>query len=70
MVAAELYKFINGDSRAGTWIKLKLRKIISMDKNKSSYEEEQPKISHADNETESERKMCIRDSRNICLQFK
>ena len=55
MVAAEIYKFINGDSHAGAWIKLKLRKIISRDKNKSSYEEGQPKISHADNETESER---------------
>lgn len=82
MAAAEIYKFINGDSRAGAWIKLKLRKIISRDKKQSSYEEDQTKISHAGNETENEKnglfanfdlesfiKISESDSKDFCLDY-
>ncbi len=47
--AAEIYKFINGNSRAGTWLRLKLRKLLQRGKSKASYEheEEQPKDNHS-----------------------
>ena len=51
---SEIYKFINGDSRAGAWIKSKLRKMIPSGKSKISYEKEQPENNFVSNETKND----------------
>ena len=51
---SEIYKFINGDSRAGAWIKSKLRKMIPSGKSKISFEKEQPENNFVSNETKND----------------